>query len=579
MRSNFELDRLIDAIMLLIIICIFIFLLLVTFDSTVSILVLDSLCYAHLYITLSLISLVVILLSFEKIIKFEIPEVNLIYTLKSSEIESRFKGEILENDKNHTSSLKYYGEKNTENIISGKVNVNKSTNSIWGIFEDKTKIFRFTGTIIDKDLGEIVGILTGEEFNDEGTSCNLFNANVKGYINSELPTRENTIKFIGSKMPAKIILDIPDKIKYLTIDPPLDKERKGLKCTLNLDKQINEIKINIIWETITATTPSISFKYNNKSIDKKPEPEPDQSLIQYILKIISKNAFLIVSRFLMLLLISFLLIYLTPPSYIIIDPPSISESLAVNDPLIKTISINNIGANLSSLKIEPDMSESSIPIYISHNNNSSSFLIQNIKINNRSFKNTNSIPIDLANNKPRITISISDETRLNEEIKLNYSMNTSDEGYIIKIESINIYNIWLDITDNKNITIKRASNSAKSDESSSPEASNPDGEEVGNMDVARLILIPEAVPSDLSRDRVGLFKVKIDAKYLTPGEYLGFIDIKANKSTILGESEQDTVGRIPVVLNVTEAEGSQTVGTTQEEININISGTINLNKI
>lgn len=285
------------------------------------------------------------------------------------------------------------------------------------------------------------------------------------------------------------------------------------------------------------------------------------------------NASFYMFRFLSFIAVVLALSFLTPSSHLIIDPYSISENLPVNSNLTKTFYVKNLGVSLSDVILEPRMPSSLMQISYSKNG-SSQIQIDSIKIDTMIFNNTKKDHINLSENIDNPGEFILNHNLFNpEEILLVYHTTLSDKNsdYIILIKSIKIRDSQLNISNNKNITI-----SSKEDNIIAANNAVID-EDVGIIDIANLILIPESVPSNFSRDEVGLFKVMIDTKYLNPGEYRGFIDIKANKSTILGESKPISLGQIPVVLNVSEPKSSPPEQTSRRDINI--IGNVNITKI
>lgn len=82
---------------------------------------------------------------------------------------------------------------------------------------------------------------------------------------------------------------------------------------------------------------------------------------------------------------------------------------------------------------------------------------------------------------------------------------------------------------------------------------------------------------ELDKGSIYTYYINVNAATLNTGEYRGFIEIKANKSTILGESKSISIGKIPVVLNVSEPKSSPPEQTSRRDINI--SGNINITQV
>lgn len=294
--------------------------------------------------------------------------------------------------------------------------------------------------------------------------------------------------------------------------------------------------------------------------------------------IISKaNVSFYMFRFLSFIAVFLALLFLTPSPHLIIDPYSISENLPVNSNLTKTFYVKNLGVSLSDVILEPRMPSSLMQISYSRNG-SSKIQINSIKIDTMIFNNIKMDDINLSENIDNPGEFILNHNLFNpEEILLVYHTTLSEKNsdknsdYIISIKSIKMRDSPLSISNNNNITI-----SSKEDNIIAANNAVID-EDVGIIDMASLILISESEPLYLSRDEVGLFRVMIDTRYLNPGEYRGFIDIRANKSTILGESKPISIGKIPVVLNVSEPKGPPPEQTSRRDINI--SGNINITKI
>lgn len=90
------------------------------------------------------------------------------------------------------------------------------------------------------------------------------------------------------------------------------------------------------------------------------------------------------------------------------------------------------------------------------------------------------------------------------------------------------------------------------------------------------LIVGNLSPHNLTKDKIGLFNVTIDPTILSKGDYREFIII--NASTSKDNSNQKTIGQIPVVLNVAESKASQTESTPQNDNIINIRGDINITR-
>lgn len=250
----------------------------------------------------------------------------------------------------------------------------------------------------------------------------------------------------------------------------------------------------IIWDSSIISLISSNCRLNTNI------KTTSHNLKEESLAFISENTFLLTGRFLILIFIFLLSLWVIPPIQIVVDPPEIAENISAGESIVDIISISNLGAELGNITTTPNQHDS-VPLC--------SPLLLNCS-----------------------TINDTSGTRA---IKFNTSVN----------------NIWVRIINPGNVTIL-VGDPVNDSENSSLEFDSQDILWLGSPASTVWLNSGSVSKTNLAKDEIGLFQVTLDAKNLTRGEYRGFIDIKANISVISGRSEQKTIGRIPVVLNVAE---------------------------